>query len=222
MDYQLARENMVHSQVRPSDVTDLRISGGMLNIMREAFVPSSRSSIAYSDEEVLLNTSEDYCHKRYMLEPAHLAKLIQLLKLKSTDVVLEIGCGTGYASAVLSNMCESVIAIDEDATLVETADRVLAQQGFDTIAVVQAPLNAGLPEQGPYDSIFIGGQVEAVPQNLLNQLKDGGRLVAVVGTDKAASAYVYTRNNDRFSAQKSFSASVATLPGFAKDKEFVF
>ena len=221
MDFELARENMVHSQVRPSDVTDKRISGAMLSIPRESFVPANKVSIAYSDEVVPLNV-QDGGEKRYLLEPAPLAKLIQLLNLEANDFVLEIGCATGYASAVLSTLSESVIAIEEDEKLVEAANQVLMEEGFEAVTVIQGKLNEGMPSQGPYDAIFINGAVEVVPQSILEQLKDDGRLVTVFVENGASSAIVFTRTGDKFSSHKAFSLSAPLLPGFAKVREFQF
>lgn len=222
MDFELARENMVHSQVRPSDVTDKRISTAMLNIRRELFVPAGRESLAYSDEDIRLETSSDYPFARFMMDPMHLSKLVQLASISQGDVVLEIGCGTGYSTALISRLCESVIAIEEDAKLVEKANTLLSEEGFDNSAVVKNPLCIGLAEQGPYDVIVISGLVEDVPPVILDQLKEGGRLVAYVGDGRTAFAMVYKRGANGFSATRHFSGVVPTLPGFAKKPEFQF
>ena len=222
MDFELARENMVHSQVRPSDVNDRRISTALLNIRREAFVPEGRETLAYSDDEIRLETSGDYPFARFMMNPRHLAMLVQLAGIKSSDVVLEIGCGTGYSTALISRLCESVIALEEDAKLVDRANQILTNEGFDNVAVVKGPLSIGLAEQGQYDVIVISGLVEDVPPVILEQLKEGGTLVAYVGDGRTAFGMTYKRGANGFSATRHFSGVVPTLPGFAKRPEFQF
>lgn len=222
MDFKVARENMVHSQVRTADVTDRRISNAMLDIRRERFVPASWSTLAYSDEDIPLTTSADYPHRRYLMEPMQLARLVQMAHFRPGEVVLEIGCGTGYSSALISRLCESVIALEEDEKLADTANRLLSEEGFDNVAVVSGPLNQGMPDQAPYDAIFINGLVEEIPQEIFYQLKEDGRLLAYVGSGETSSATIFVRNGDVFSRHRGFSAKVPPLPGFEKKPEFEF
>jgi protein-L-isoaspartate(D-aspartate) O-methyltransferase len=159
---------------------------------------------------------------RYLMEPSPFAKLAQLAEILSSDFVLDVGCGTGYSSAVLSRLASSVIALESDATLAAKATSTLSSLGYDNVVVVTAPLAAGYPSQAPYDVIFIGGSVEQVPEALLAQLKDGGRLVVVEGRGNAGVASVYLKAGAIVTARRAFNAAVKPLPGFNRTHEFEF
>jgi protein-L-isoaspartate(D-aspartate) O-methyltransferase len=140
----------------------------------------------------------------------------------ATDVVLEVGCGTGYASAILSKLGSSVVAIESDATLATTATETLSRLGHDNVAVVVVDLEAGYAPEAPYDVIFVHGAVEFVPDALLAQLRDGGRLVVVEGYGNASQARLYIKESGRVSERNVFNTAIKPLPGFRKAKEFVF
>ncbi len=129
---------------------------------------------------------------------------------------------SGYSAAVLARLAGSVVALESDADLAAQASETLVELGIDNAAVVTGPLDAGYPSEGPYDVIVVGGAVEVVPEALLDQLKDGGRLVAVVGYGRAASATLFTRSGDDIGSRVAFDADVRPLPGFRKPKAFVF
>ena len=218
--YDELRQAMVDSQVRTTDVTDLRIVDALLTVPREAFVSDARKPFAYIDDDIELSTNGGFT--RYLMEPSPFAKLVQLADVKPSDLVLDVGCGTGYSSAVLSILGSAVIALESDDDLSARASDVLTENGFDNIAVVSGPLAEGYASEGPCDVIFVGGSVDEVPQALLDQLKDGGRLVAVVGQGLGAFALIYTRDGDVVSSRRAFNVSVKPLPGFAKSPEFSF
>lgn len=219
-DYAQQRKNMVESQVRPSDVTDRRIMRAMLEVPREQFVPAALKPLAYMDQEIGLTKAAPGGEARGLLEPRVLAKMVQLADIGAGDVVLDVGCGPGYSAALLGKLAETVVALEADAELAESASKVLPELGFDNIAVVSGPLEAGYPDEGPYDAIFIGGRIEEMPAELLDQLKDGGRLVAVRGTQVHARAVIWRRIGANFDLQEAFEAAAPLLPGFAKAKVF--
>ena len=220
-DFAEMRRAMVDSQVRTTDVTDLALLDAMMAVPRERFVPARSRPFAYIDEDIFLNEGGDT--PRYLMEPSPLARMIQLVDPRPDDLVLDVGCGTGYSSAVLSHLAGAVIALESDEMLAARAGAVLGDLGFDSIAVVPGPLHEGLADEGPYDVIFVGGAVDAVPDALVAQLKPGGRLVAVVGRGPAGFATLYLRDDEGVTAsRRTFNVSARPLPGFERTPEFVF
>lgn len=220
IDYATQRLNMVESQVRPSDVTDRRITRAMREIPREAFVPTALKSIAYADEH--LKVSDAAGTPRYILSPRLLAKLVQLLEIEPNGIVLDVGPATGYSTALLAHLGQAVVALEEDAKLAERAQQVLENFGIDNAVVITASPRNGAADEGPYDAILINGAVSDVPSALLDQLKDGGRCVAVSIDNGVGRATVWRRHGMNFDRRPAFDASAPYLPGFAPVAGFVF
>jgi len=218
-DFAAARLNMVESQVRVNGVTDERVLAAMDSVPRERFVPAARQSLAYMDECVRLT---DERPARYLIEPRVFGKLAQLAKITSQDLVLDIGCGTGYSTAVLSRLAGTVIGLESDAALAAQAGALLSDIGADNAVVVTGALEQGHADQAPYDVIFINGMVSAVPEELENQLREDGRLVVVVGDGVAGRARLYIRSAGSFSGRDAFDANIPLLPGFEPAETFVF
>lgn len=220
-DFTELRRAMVDSQVRPSDVTDIAIIEAMLTVPREAFVPARQRPFAYIDDDIELNEGADV--PRYMMDPAPFARLVQLADPRPSDLVLDVGCGLGYSSAILSRLSGAVIALESDEALAARATETLGDNGFDSVAVVPGPLNEGLVGEGPYDVIFMAGAVDFVPSALLDQLKPGGRLVVVEGHGPTGFAVLHIRDDEGvLSHRRVFNVSAKPLPGFAKEPEFAF
>lgn len=215
--YDAARANMVENQVRPNKVTDDRVLDAMAAVPRELFVPRKFAGIAYVDEDIAVSAG------RYLMEPMVLARLLQAASIKPGDVVLDIGCATGYSTAVLARLADTVVAIESDADLAETAVALMTELDADNTAVVTGELREGYANQAPYDVIVLGGAVDEVPQALSDQLVEGGRLVAVVtGGNAVGRATLMRRMHGGLSSRILFDASVPPLPGFALEKGFVF
>ncbi len=221
IDFAIARLNMVESQVRPSSVTDRRVIDAMATIPREAYLPQSLRHLAYMDQDIPLEGSDG--ETRYLMHPRVFAKLAQLAEVSKGDVVLDVGCGGGYSTAVLASMSEAVVALECDEALSAQAIETTIEQGVDNAAVVTGPLNEGYAGEGPYDVIVLSGAVREVPRSLLEQLKERGRLVAVVGDGPVGRACLFVRHGDVFAEKTAFDAKVGPLPGFAaSEPEFVF
>jgi len=211
-DFAAARRHMVDGQVRTAHVTDLRIIAAMQEIPRERFVP--QAPLAYLDFDVPVAGS------RRLLKPMVLARLIQAADLAGTDRVLDAGCATGYGAAVLARVAGQVVALEEDPVLAKAARSVLS--GDPNVRVVEGPIGEGWAQDAPYDAILLEGATEIVPETLCRQLRDGGRLVCVLGAGPGAKAMIYYRSRDDIGGRSVFDASAAVLPGLAKPAEFAF
>jgi protein-L-isoaspartate(D-aspartate) O-methyltransferase len=213
-DFAAARQFMVEGQVRTVDVTDRRITGAMLELQRERFVPPASAGLAYLDLDLPIGDA------RRLIKPMVLARFIQLADIAPTDHVLDVACATGYGAAVLSQVAGSVVALEEDKRLAAFAEGALA--GLPNVTLATGPLTAGWPAAAPYDAIIVEGATEVVPHNLCEQLKDGGRLVCVLGSGPDARAMLYRRSGDDFGGRPLFNSAAPLLPGFAKTPVFAF
>ncbi|MER8749368.1 protein-L-isoaspartate O-methyltransferase [Mesorhizobium sp. M1050] len=219
-DFSELRVKMVDGQVRTTDVTSAPLLEAMLVVPREAFVGAAQRDLAYIDEDIRIATGADGA--RYLMEPSPLAKLIQLAEIKSTDSALDVGCGTGYASAILSRLARSVVALESDSALAETARTTLSSLGCSNVTVVQGALPQGHAAQAPYDVIFVGGSVAEVPVPLLDQLAEGGRLVAVEGQGNSGLARLFFKAGGVVTGRRAFNAAIKPLPGFERIHAFEF
>jgi protein-L-isoaspartate(D-aspartate) O-methyltransferase len=222
VDFATARETMVDRQIRTADVTDRRVLAAFGEVPRESFVPVGLRSLAYSDGALPLRVESWGEKQRHLLEPAVLAKLLQLAEIGETDIILDVGCATGYSSAVLSRLGNSVVAIESDAELAAQATETLIDLGIGNVAVVDGNLEAGYPAEAPYDVIVLGGSVDFVPTALADQLRDGGRLVAIVGRGQSATATLFRRSGTDVASWPAFNAPAFPLPGFVRARTFAF
>ena len=223
MNFATARVNMIESQVRPNGITDDRVLGAMAAVPREAYVPDSRRSVAYMDEDIVIKPRSAASPARHLMEPMAFARLLQLAALRQADRVLDVGCGTGYSTAVLALLAASVTALECDGDLAAGAQETLKNQAISNVEVVCGPLEEGSPAHGPFDVIVINGRVAQVPQGLFRQLAEAGRLVAIVGETAVARALLHILADGVVGVRAAFDASVAPLPGFLPAKPaFVF
>lgn len=216
-EYSAARLNMVEGQIRPNKVTDQRVVDAFLAVPRDQFVPEGLRGVAYVDKSIPVTKS------RYLLEPMVLARLLNDAKIESTDIVLDVGTGTGYSAAVIGRLAATVVALESDSELAAFANQAMQTQGVDNAAVMHGPLNAGWAKQAPYNVIIVQGAVAAVPPALLDQLAEGGRLLAVVLPESGQGvARLYLKNGGQVSSRVLFDASAALLPGFEAKADFQF
>ncbi|TWF56437.1 protein-L-isoaspartate O-methyltransferase family protein [Neorhizobium alkalisoli] len=216
IDFDVARNKMVENQIRTTDVTAHSVLEAFYAVPREEFVPVKAKALAYVDTDI------EICPGRYLMEASPLAKLLQLAAITKDDAVLEIGGGTGYVAALLSLLAGSVVSVEADQGLATAAGEKLKALGYDNATVVAGDMEAGSKKGAPYDIIFVSGSVEEIPQALFDQLRDGGRLVGVIGYGNAAQAVAIVKEQGVLSQNSHFNASIRPLPGFRKAREFVF
>lgn len=218
--FSTARQKMVDGQVRPSDVTDIRIIDAMLALPREAFVPENQRALAYLDLD--LDVSEAGSGKRFLIKPVVTAKMLQAADIKDTDNVLVAGCASGYSAAVVAKLAGRVTATESDPSLAAKARDVLALLGLGNVTVRAAAVAEGDPASAPFDVIVLNGATEIIPDRLYAQLKDGGRLVGVFGMTEPQRATIVTRSHGDFGNRALFDAAVPVLPGLERVPAFVF
>ncbi|TWI33253.1 protein-L-isoaspartate O-methyltransferase family protein [Paracoccus sulfuroxidans] len=214
-DFAQRRTMMVDTQVRPNEVTSYPVIEAMLNVPREQFVPDARRDVAYAGENIDLRPG------RVLLEPRTLGRMIEVLDLQNSDLVLHVGCGLGYSAAVMARIVEAVVAVEEDADMAADAQERLSAQEVYNVAVVHGPLNEGYAKQGPYDVILIEGAIEELPAALSDQLRDGGRIVALFLEGNLGVVRIGQKIDGRVNWRFAFNAAAPLLPGFARKMGFV-
>ncbi len=213
-DFAERRRMMVDTQVRPSDVTKYPIIEAMLAVPRETFVPDAQAEVAYADQNVPLSAD------RVVLEARTLAKMLDALDVRADELVLDVAAGLGYSTAVIARMAQMVIGVEEDEDLANEAQELLSANNADNAIVHTGALSAGAAEHGPYDVMIIEGGVEVLPEALLAQLKDGGRVAAIFMTGALGEVKIGYKSGDRISWRFDFNATAPVLPGFARAPEF--
>ncbi len=215
-DFQQARQAMVDTQVRPSDVTRYAIIEAMLEVPREQFVPKALREVAYAESEIALGGA------RTMLPARAFAKMVEAAQIGADDLVLDLAPGLGYSTAVLSRLAAAVIAVEPDGAMATQAADTLARLECDNAVVTEGAADVGDPGHGPFDVIFLGGGVENVPAALTDQLKPGGRMVAIHIDGPVGQCRVTVRSKNSVTSRAVFDAAAPVLAGFEKDAAFTF
>lgn len=216
--YQDRRHLMVESQLRTNKVTNVDVLYAFENIAKEKFVEDAYADLAYIDEDLMLEGN------RFMLEPMVFARMVQALELTATDSVLDIGATSGYSTAILSSIAQSVVGIESNTDLAKMGQDNLTAEGIDNAVILQAPHQGGFAKEAPYNAIIIQGSVEHVPTEILDQLSQNGRLITVLRENTTAPGKVvkYVRAGDGFAFSTLFDAQTPMLNEFAKEKTFSF
>lgn len=219
-DFSTARRKMVDGQVRPSDVTNIRIIDAMLAIPRETFVPEAQRSLAYLDLDI--DVSEGGSPKRFLLRAAVTAKMLQAAEIGETDQVLVVGCASGYLAALAAGLGGRVTATECDSALAATAKTTLAALALGNVTVKAAAVADGDSAEAPFDVILLNGATEIAPENLYRQLKEGGRLVGTFALAGPQRAMIVTASHGDFGHRALFDTTVPVLPGLERPAAFVF
>ncbi len=212
----MALENMVKCQLLPNRINDQSLLAAISSIPREIFVPDAYKGVAYIDDDLEIKPG------RYLAEPMGVARLIQLAKITKFDRVLDIGGATGYSSAIMSHLSLKVTMLEEDACMAKQAKENFKNLGITNVDVVNARHSRGFWGKAPFEVIYIGGFAASIPDDLLSQLADGGRLVAASEVDGVKRAVIYTQSAKGLSMRSEFETSLMPLPGFEKIETFKF
>jgi len=221
MNVEQARFNMIEQQIRPWDVLEPSVLALLGRVRREDFVPQAHQSLAFVDTQVpLIEGSPDGA---CMLEPRVEARMLQELRLTPTDRLLEVGTGSGFMACLLAGLAAEVTSLEIHPELAELARRNLHDAGVDNVRVLHADASSGPAQGGPFDAIVLSGSVAEVPQALLQQLKPGGRLLAIVGQEPIMRARLFTRGTGQaFSHVDLFDTLAPRLLNFPEPSRFKF
>ena len=214
-DYRKARNNMVDNLIRPANVTNPKLLNALKSVQREKFLPSNLAGLSYTETELIIQND------RRSINPWLLAKMIQSLNLNSSDNVLSLATGFGYSCALLSSLANFVVAV-ESCDLAPEAQSRLIENGYDNILVKEGNINEGAKNEGPYDVILIEGAVEYVNEEILDQLKWGGRILAVFKEKNLGQCRLGVKTNSQVQWANLFEANCALLKEFRNEKEFTF
>lgn len=217
MDFKVARQSMVDCQLATNNVISEKVLEAMGSIPRELFLPEQKREVAYLDEDILIGEG------RYLLEPMITGRMIQALEPQSSDIALDVGCGSGYSAAVLSSMVETVIALETNENLRQHATKTWLMLDMCNIADMDVDKITDSSTNGPYDIIFVNGAVQEIPEVLINQLKeDTGRMVCVqrdTAQINGTAVLVKKMSGGGMSVQPLFDANIPYLEEFGPTKE---
>ncbi|MEL6599429.1 MAG: rRNA adenine N-6-methyltransferase family protein [Pseudomonadota bacterium] len=215
-DFAAARTMMVDTQIRPSDVTRYPIIDAMLRTPREEYLPAEAKPVAYLGDHV------DIGEGRVALDPRVLAKMLDALDIQPTELVLDVGAGLGYSTAILGALAEAVVGVEEVESFARRAEDTLNAQGVDNATIEVRALTAGAEEHGPYDVIILQGAAEALPDAIADQLREDGRIAMIQADGSLGYCAIGVKGRNGISWRRSFDATAPLLPGFTAEKGFVF
>ena len=212
-DYKKARKNMVDNLIRPANVTNQKLLLALENVPRDKFLPSHLVSLSYSETELLIENG------RVSISPWLLAKMLQSLSIKPEDNVLSLATGYGYGCALMSSLANFVVAV-EKSDLAQEAQTRLIENGYDNILVKEGNINKGAEKEGPYDVIFIEEAVEYINTDILDQLKLGGRIMAIFKEKNLGQCRRGIKTNTGVQWDSFFEANCVLLDEIKKEIEF--
>ena len=217
MDFSFLRKNMVDCQLKPNKIINLNLIDAFLKVPREIFVNKKNINQCYLDVNI------DLTKNRFLLNPMVSARLIQSLNISKDDTVLTIGSGVGYNSVILSYLCNTVIGIESIKSFYDFSVDVLTKLEINNVVFIKSKIENGYSDQQPYDCIIIEGGVNHVPIEILNQLSENGRLVAVeIKEGNVGKATMYQRYGKEFIKNYLFDAYIPIFDGFKKNQNFIF
>lgn len=211
-----SRIAMVDNQVRPSDVTKFPVIKALLAVPREVFVPPAMKPVAYADMQIPFGRDQD----RVILDARNFAKMLDAVNIQPDELVLDLGCGFGYSAAVISRLAQAVVAVEEITEIAKEAENLLTQQNVDNAIVISAPLAEGSARHCPYDVITVEGGIEYVPDAISDQLKDGGRIFGLFGSERVFRGRLGRKVGKEIHWRNEFDASAPVLPGFRRKRSF--
>ena len=209
-------KNMVEGQIKPLGNISKQVMEAFLSFPRDQFVPLELKNFAYLEKNIELSND------RFLLKPSLIAKIISLAGFNSSDTVLIIGSSTGYSSAILSNIAETVISIEEDDQLVNFSETILLEKKIDNVVFLKKELNEGCPEHGPFNKILIEGAVEEIPNYLFEQLDESGKMIAIIINGDLSEVREYNKVGENIGSKFLFNCEAPKLKAFNKTDSFNF
>jgi len=216
MDSHLLNKKMVEGQIKPIGGMQKNILDAFNSINRDDFVPLNLKDNSFSERNLFLKRD------RFVLKANLLAKIISALNISNEENVLVIGSSTGYSSAVISRIAETVISIEEDKELLDFSEEAVRKNGIDNVVFINNTMKEGCSEQGPFNAIIIEGAIDEVPSKILNQLEHNGRLIAMINDNEISNVIEYQKKNNTFTERFLFNCSAPKLKSFDKRKSFSF
>jgi protein-L-isoaspartate(D-aspartate) O-methyltransferase len=209
-------KNMVDGQIKPINGMSQQLLSVFYAIDRNDFIPDIYKSMSYAEMNITIENN------RTIFKPVLVAKIALFIDLKANENVLIVGSSTGYLSAILSHQAETVIVVEENQRLLDDSENAIKKNNINNVVFIRNELSKGYNDQAPFNAIIIEGAVQEVPSNILDQLEEGGRLLALIDNDETCSAILFTKNGNKFNEQKLFNCSLPVLEGFKKKNSFSF
>jgi len=210
-DLDLARTRMVREQLRARDITDDRVLTAMGRVPRHEFVPPSLQARAYTDRPLPIGRGQT------ISQPYVVALMTQLLELRADERVLEVGTGSGYQAAILSELCHEVYTVEIDSELAADAARVLQRLGYQNVHVRSGDGFYGWPEEAPFDAVIITAAAPRIPERLVDQLREGGRLTMPLGAGMSQQLVLGIKRAGRLSLQQAGGVLFVPMTGAIRD-----
>jgi len=207
MDFVQARERMVERQIANRGISSPRVLEAFRSVPRHKFVPEHKREFAYSDGPLPIGKGQT------ISQPYIVAYMTEVLTLEPEDRVLEVGTGSGYQAAILGELAGEVYTIERHQSLADTAARLLEQMAYDNIHVVQGDGTHGLPDHAPFDGVIVTAAAPEVPQPLLDQLAEDGRLIMPVGSRGGQVLKLYHREEGEITIQTLSPVAFVPLVG---------
>jgi protein-L-isoaspartate(D-aspartate) O-methyltransferase len=216
MDETVLNKNMVDGQIKPINGMSEQLLSAFYSLNRNDFMPETLNNMSYVDKNIILENN------RTILKPELIAKIALFIDLKPDENVLVLGSSTGYLSAILSHLAETVIVVEEDERLLDESEKAVKKNNINNIVFIKSGLSKGYSDQSPFNAIIIEGAVQEVPRNILEQLEEGGRLLAIIDEGEVCSGILFTKTGNKFNEQNLFNCYLPALDVFKKKNSFSF
>jgi protein-L-isoaspartate(D-aspartate) O-methyltransferase len=207
---------MVNGQIKPINGMTEKLVSIFNSLNREDFIPEEFKQSSYVEKNLVLS------NHRVILKPELVARIAMYIDLKENENVLILGSTTGYLTAILSLIAETVIVVEEEESFIKSSEIAIKENNLNNVIYINKSISSGCMEQSPFNAIIIEGAVDHVPQKLLNQLENGGRLIAILSENGLCNAKMFTRKETMFHSQQLFPCSLPVLPSFKEKNIFSF
>ena len=216
MDQTTLNNNMIDGQIRPINGISKEVISAFSSVNRSNFVPEDLILRSFTEKNLKLSSD------RYLLRPNLIGEIINQVSPKSNESILVLPASTGYSSAIISNLAETVIAVEEEDNFISIAENGMKKSGINNVVVIKKKINENCLDQGPFDAIIIEGAIDYLPDQFLNQLENHGRLFALIKKEDVTNAMMYIKNGNSINSRFLFSCDAPKLNFFKKKNSFSF